>query len=304
MIRSLFTAVAAVVVSVSVQAAEYAFILPNPPGSGSEVVARSIATEYNKRTGNTLVLDFMPGGDHIIAAQKFKTQQRPTVVLGTSSMHLFNHVFKDSLPYSDADFNHVAYIGIIPTVWYVSATSKIKDGNDLLKALSERTALPVAVDALQSRSNVIAVQRYSPNGSKAEPITYKGPAQALVDVIGGHIEVGVSSITQSLLANAEAGKIRIIGTAGDYPIVVNGEKVQPIAKQLKAPQFNGSFFLSINNVGNSAELNTLKKDLFESLNSKFVKDALAEILVDVDGRDGKYATKIMEENRKNLQTVK
>lgn len=304
MIRSLFTAVMSTFVLISATAAEYNFILPNPPGSASEVVARSIAEEYRKRTGNTLVIDFVPGGDHIIGAQKFKAQQRPAVVLGTTSMHIFNYVFKDSLPYSDADFNHVAYIGIIPSVWYVNANSKIKDGNDLIKALAERSALPVAVDALQSRSNVIAIQRHSPNGAKAEPVSYKGPAQALVDVIGGHIEVGVSSITQSLLANAEAGKIKIIGTAGERPIVINGEKVQPITKQLKAPQFNGTFLLSINNVGDPAELNTLKKDLFEVVNSKVVKDALAELLIDVDGRDGKYAVKAVEEYRKHLQTVK
>lgn len=304
MIRSLVAAITALVISFPSLSAEYAFILPNPPGSASEVVARSIAEEYHKRTGNTLIIDFAPGGDHIIGAQKFKAQQRPAVVLGTTSMHIFNYVFKDSLPYNDADFNHVAYIGVIPSVWYVNANSKIKDGNDLLKALAERPSLPIAVDALQSRSNVIAIQRHSPNGSKAEPITYKGPAQALVDVIGGHIEVGVSSITQSLLANAEAGKIKFIGTAGDRPLTINGEKVQPITKQLKAPQFNGTFLLSINNVGDATELNALKKDLFEVVNSKTVKDNLSELLIDVDGRDGKYATKAVEEYRKHLHTVK
>jgi tripartite-type tricarboxylate transporter receptor subunit TctC len=73
-------------------AAEYSVIIPNPPGSSSDTVGRAIADEYTRLTGNTLVFDYVPGADQMIAAVKFKNQSRLTVIVGTSTMHVFNHV--------------------------------------------------------------------------------------------------------------------------------------------------------------------------------------------------------------------
>ena len=97
-------------------AAEYQLIVPNPPGSSSDVVARVIAEEYNRISGNTLILEYAVGGDHIIAVNKFRSLPKPAVILGSTTMHVFNYVYKDSLPYSDQDFDHVGWIGWSPHV--------------------------------------------------------------------------------------------------------------------------------------------------------------------------------------------
>ena len=306
MIRSLFTAVTALLISISAFAATtYSFIIPNPPGSASDVIARTMSEEYNRRTGNQLVVDYVPGGDHIIAVNKFKSRQQPTVILVTTSMSIFNFIFKENLPYGDADFDYTSYLGTMPSVWYVNANSKMQEPGDILKALADRPSLPVAVDAFQSRANVLAFKEYAPNGNRIEHIEYKGPAQALIDVVGGHIEIGVSTITPSLLAAAESGKIRFIGGAVDYTLNLNGQKIPSVTKQIKVPQFYAVFFIALNSnaQGDTAEIAKLKKDLHGVVNSKAVKDKLAELLIDIDGRDGIVAKQVAIEYRNHVKSI-
>jgi len=288
---------------ISAMSAEYSFIIPNPPGSSSDTVARAIADEYTRLTGNTLVFDYVPGADQMIAAAKFKSQSRLTVIVGTSTMHIFNHVYKDGLQYSDADFDHVGWIGWTPNVWYVRSDSPLKNLDDVNKRLKAQQIVNIGVDGLNSESNVISIKKNHPSGAYAEIIKYKGSPQALTDVLGGHVDIAVSSVSSLITASADDGKIRILATTNDVPLKINGATIPTAHDILNVNQFNGAFLLSVSPT-NNAESQRLKEDLFRSINSVAVREKLSKISIEVTARDANFTKRAIQEYREKLNKLK
>jgi len=301
--KKLLVMIACLIFATLATAAEYSVIIPNPPGSSSDTVGRAIADEYTRLTGNTLVFDYVPGADQMIAATKFKNQSRLSVIVGTSTMHVFNHVYKDSLQYSDADFDHVGWIGWTPNVWYVRSDSPLKTLEDVNTRLRTQQTINVGVDGLNSESNVISVRKNHPSGSAAEIIKYKGSPQVLADVLGGHIDIAVSSVSSLITSNADDGKIRILATTNDVPIKINGLLVPTAHNILNVNQFNGAFLLSIS-PANNAESQRLKEDLFRSINSVAVREKLSKINIEVTARDTNFTKRIIQEYREKLNKLK
>jgi tripartite-type tricarboxylate transporter receptor subunit TctC len=54
-------------------------------------------------------------------------------------------------------------------------------------------------------------------GDKVETAMYKGPAQALLDVMGGHVEFGVTPVAVGY-PHVQTGKLKLIGLASEVPI--------------------------------------------------------------------------------------
>lgn len=284
-------------------AAEYNFVIPNPPGSSSDLVARAIADEYNRQTGNTLVFDYAPGADHLIAVTKFKNQSRLSVLLGTTTIHVFNHVYKDNIPYSDSDFDHVGWIGWTPNVWYVRSDSSLKTLEDVNARLRAQQTINIGVDGLSTEVNVISLKKNHPLGSTAEIIKYKGSPQVLNDILGGHLDLAIASVSGSIVSNTEEGKIRILATTNDVSIRVNSANVPTAQSILGVNQFNGGFLLSVSPVYNT-ESQRLKDDLLRVINSTTVREKLSKINIEVTGRDANSTRRIIQEYREKLNKLR
>jgi tripartite-type tricarboxylate transporter receptor subunit TctC len=285
-------------------AADYNFIIPNPPGSSSDVVARAIAHEYTKNTGNTLVFDYAPGGDHIVAATKFQNISRPAVLLGSTTMHVFNHVTKDSIPYKDADFDHAAWIGWTPHIWYVKNNSPFLTLDQVVDSMKKGHKINVGVDGLSTQANVISIKKMRNDSNSMEMVIYKGSPQVLADVLGEHVDIGVASLSSLLIEQANAGNIRVLATTNESSIVVAGKQIPTASKILGVNQFNGGFLLSVSSKFDTEENRRLKNDLFVAANSQYVKDTLAKINIFVNAKDGLYTQKTLVDYRKSISILK
>lgn len=285
------------------QAAEYDLIVPNPPGSSSDIVARTIASEYTRITGNKLILTYVPGADHIMAANRVKNTKKLTVSLGTTTMHAFNHVYKDNLSYEDKDFHHVAWLGWSPHVWYVRNDSRYGTLRDVNEALAH-SRVNVAVDALSTQANVTSLQKYHRHGQNAHMIHYKGSPQALTDVLGGHVDLAVSSLSIAIVELAKADKIRLLATTNKTPQVV-AEQSLPTAQDIfQVPQVNGGFIISISPGYDTKESQNLKTALLSAIMSEHTKQSLAKIMIEIDPVIGDSVQQIIDGYRQILRKIK
>ena len=300
-----FLVILMAVFSAASHAETYQFIIPNPPGSSSDIVARIIQEEYHRISKKKLILDHVPGADHVLAANKFRSQNRLSVILGTTTMHVLNHVYKTDLSYSDQDFSHVSWVGWGPQVWYVRNDSPLKNLADLKKMIASEQKVLIAVDGMSTQINVMSIQSNMKNGMAAEMVKYKGSPQALTDLLGGHVPIGMSSLNEAIKAQAESGKIRVLGTTTEHPISLAGQTIPSASKVWGIPQFNGGFLISVSSTyGNDPETIQLKKDLLEAINSNKTKEKLASILIETDGRGESATTQLLQDYRKELIKLK
>lgn len=220
--KSLLTAVLGIPLAVAAQSypdKPIRVIVPFPPGSSADASARLMGEELGKRLGQSLIVENTPGADGIIAAQA-ASRAKPdgyTIFLSTNSTHAANVSLHSKLPYDpEKDFLPVAGYVEVPMVFLVRSDFPAKNVKEFVELARERadqnktlnygsgnTAGQVASALLKSATKVDMTH-----------VPYKGSAQAIQDLLGGHIDFLFTDVF-SPLSLVESGRLRVLGVADE-----------------------------------------------------------------------------------------
>jgi tripartite-type tricarboxylate transporter receptor subunit TctC len=303
--KKLFTFVfCTIIATTSAIASSFDLILPSSPGSASDIMGRLIQKELANYNNSEIRIEFHAGGDQILAVNRFKSKPQNSIMLGTSTIHVVNPTFKPNIPYGPEDFRHAVFVGIQAQVWYTSVESGIRNLSDLDRRLAQGR-ITVGADALGVQINAMSVKKLHPSGHNVDIITYKGSPQTLVDVIGRHTEVGVSSVSPQIIGMAQQGKIRILGSTATTSIMVGEQNVPSASQHWKIPQFGGLWILSVSpELANTAQGQRLIQDLYKMAHSDSFKKELIKQNIMFDGTNGAGTAKSIELFQQNAKKVK
>lgn len=191
------------------------FITPYAPGGSTTVMARLIGQHLTERWGQNVIVDNRPGGNTIIGTEAL-VRAAPdgyTIMLATTTHAILSNLTKT--PYDPIrDFSPVASIGIAPqvlvlnmavpasTVKEVIALAKAKPGQ--LNFASSGAGGPTHLSG--ELFNLIA-------GVKTQHIPYKGAGPAMVDLIGGQVQM-FFSVPVNIVAHVKNNRLRAIAVTG------------------------------------------------------------------------------------------
>ncbi len=194
-------------------------IIPNPPGGGTDIYARMIAPRMAEALGKPVVIDNRGGAAGTIAAvaaAKTLPADGYTVLLGDRGMYAVNPSMFESLPYDpQKDLAPVTLIArmdfllmVNPQVLPVSNVAEL-----IAAARKMPTGLNYASPGFQSTHHM-AMQLFARDaGITVVPVTYKGAAPALTDLLGG--QIGVMFLDRAgATPSLKSGQLRAIATAG------------------------------------------------------------------------------------------
>jgi tripartite-type tricarboxylate transporter receptor subunit TctC len=188
-------------------------IVPFPPGGGTDSLAREAATKVALDTGWNIVTENRPGsgGNIGIAAVAKSAPDGYTIGLGQTSNLSINPTLYSNLPYDPAkDLSPIGLVGSAPLVLVVSAESSYKTLADIVKAAKEKPgALNCATSGNGTVSHLASELLQKTAGVKFTHIPYKGAAQGANDVIGGQVEMYMSSVP-TLIGQIRSGKMHAI----------------------------------------------------------------------------------------------
>jgi tripartite-type tricarboxylate transporter receptor subunit TctC len=242
--------------------AEYVLIVPNGPGSGVDAVARAIQKNYQKITGNNLIIEYATGADTYIAVEKFKKNPR-SLLIGTSTMLSVNPVFKTNVPYQDLDFDHIGGIASHPQVIYVNSNTGVTDIASLKTWLKRQNTINVGGDSLVNFVNTASFFKSIGVEKHATWVRYKSAGDTLIGTLAGTQPIGISAPNSAMAGHHRSGKIRIIASSESHPINVDGIAVPPIPDVFT---FSGWTSMIIHpQWPDSEEAAQLRKDLWRSL---------------------------------------
>jgi tripartite-type tricarboxylate transporter receptor subunit TctC len=215
-------------------------VFPNGPGAGNEISFRMVSGIVEKKTGASFVAEYKPGADGNIAMNYFNTLPADgyhVAVPACQSNYVTPDIWYSSMvKYNAMDFEPVANIGRSPLAFWAKANSPVNTPQELITAIKKKER-PIQF-AIGGAGHKLAVEYLSTSlnvqGDMVETIMYKGPAQALQDVLGGHVEFGVTPVGVGLPLY-QAGKIKLIGMANEHPI--KGFEKIPLMKDY-APGLN------------------------------------------------------------------
>ena len=187
-------------------------IVPYSPGGGTDIIARLLAQKLNERWNQTVVVENRTGGNGNIGAQ-YVAQSKPDgyTILVSSSAVTINPSLNAATPYQQSDFTPVILLATSPFLLVVNpkvvgATTfqefvryaKANEGTVAWASTSEGNAEHLAGSLMQQLG-----------GFRMRHIPYKGGADAVKDVLGGHVGVGVISLPTSL-PYLSGGQLRVL----------------------------------------------------------------------------------------------
>lgn len=188
-------------------------IVPFAPGGSSDIIGRSLSQPLSERLGQPVVVENSAGAGGTIGTQK-AVRAKPdgyTVLLGSGSEILINKLINPKTPYdATRDLAPLAFVGTGPmvllaktslpanTVAEVLALARAKPDALSYGSAGNGTPMHVAGELLKIRGNVSMVH-----------VPYKGAAPALTDLIGGQIDLGVSTLSAAL-PYIRSGKVKAI----------------------------------------------------------------------------------------------
>ena len=201
-------------------------IVPFPAGGGTDIITRELANKVG-HSGYTFVVDNKPGsgGNLGVDAAAKAPADGYTLVMGQTSNLAINPSLYSRLPYdSQKDLTPISLVASSPLVIVASAESPYKTLADVVKAAKDK---PGSINFASSGNGTVAhlttesFQKVA--GIKLTHIPYKGASQGVTDVIGGQVQLYMSSVT-TLIGHIKNGKLRALavtsaGRTDDLPNV-------------------------------------------------------------------------------------
>jgi len=196
------------------------FILPFPPGSGTDVGARMVAKQITDMTGQPVVVDNRAGGNGLIAAQAAATAANDgyTVFITTMTTQAVNLSLYKKLPYDpQADFIPVTRFALSPMLCVVRNTDDQPKTVAELVERARKAATPLNYASGNTSSRVAGAVFLKQIGAQGTHVAYKGTPQGISDLLAGQIDFFFPDLTPSVPL-VQQGKLRALGVTGSQRI--------------------------------------------------------------------------------------
>ena len=189
------------------------FIVPWPPGGGTDILSRLVTNKLSEKLGWQIVVDNKPGagGNIGLDAAAKATADGYTLVMGQTSNLAINPALYGKLPYDPIrDFVPITLVSSVPIVVTVGAKSPYASLKDLVaaaKAQPDQLVFASPGNGTVAHLSGELLQRVA--GAKFIHVPYKGAAQAMPDLIGGRVHFYMSSL-ETAMPQIKGGNIRAL----------------------------------------------------------------------------------------------
>jgi tripartite-type tricarboxylate transporter receptor subunit TctC len=193
-------------------------VLPQPPGSGSDLVGRMLADKMAQELKQPVVVDNRPGANGVLAQQIVVKEPGDgyTLMLTSVSLVSFNQFMYKNVPFDPVkDFTFIAPVADASFVLVASNASGIKSWADLVRRAKDKPdAITYASGGIGNSTHLYTEMIARRSGMSLRHIPYKGSGPALMATVSGETDVMVST-TAVALPQVQAGRIVALAQSGD-----------------------------------------------------------------------------------------
>ena len=220
-------------------------VVPFPPGGGTDALARAVQEPMQKVLGGTVIIDNKGGGGGNIAHEFVAKQPADGhwLVVGANNLPLY--------PYIVARLGYDARTAFAP-IGFIAKQESVLVGSadapwgDLKAIMAAARAAPGAVQygtaGLTTPMHLSTEQFAMLNGFKLTHVPFRGTGPLVTDLLGGHVKLGMSSIT-SVAPQIAMGKLKAYAMASPERSSVAPEI--PTFKELGAGEVDGTIVYTL-----------------------------------------------------------
>jgi tripartite-type tricarboxylate transporter receptor subunit TctC len=251
------------------------FVVPYPPGGGTDLVGRTISTKISETLGQQVIVENRPGAQgNVGTSSALKSPPDGyTVVLSYVGTVAMNPFLYKSIGYDPMkDFSHISLATVQPYVVVVNPVVPVKNLKELaVLAKSQPGRLTFASSAAAGQ---LAGEFFKMlTNTNMLHIPFKGAGPAAINVIGGHVDLMFATPAGSV-PQVKAGRLRALAVTASSRLSALPNVLT--SKESGFPEFEISGWYGVAAPANTpkdivARLNTA---IVNALNSSDVRDRL------------------------------
>jgi tripartite-type tricarboxylate transporter receptor subunit TctC len=191
-------------------------VVPFAPGSSPDIIARILGKNLADRLGKPFIVENRPGAGTLTAASAVAKASADgyTLLIAPSGTLAINPALYKKLPYDPVkDFTPVGLVATVPLILVVATALPVRSLPDLIRLAKERKGqLTYASGGIGTAVHLSAELLKSMTGIEMTHIAYRGGAQALTDVVAGHVDLMFAD-PGSAIPQIKQGSVRALGVS-------------------------------------------------------------------------------------------
>ena len=190
------------------------FILPFPPGGGTDIVGRVLAQRLSEELGQPVIPDNRPGAGGNIGAEVVAKAAPDgyTIVMCTVSLAVSPTLYKKLNYDAQKDLAPIGLVAATPNTFAVHPSTPARTVKEMLAlAKSGQGKVSFGTGGPGSVNDLIAQVFRSMSGGKVLVVPYKGINPATVAMLSGEVDAAVISVASAAIY-VKAGKLRALAT--------------------------------------------------------------------------------------------
>ncbi len=241
-------------------------IVPFAAGGAADTQGRLYADALSAAFGKQFIIENRTGGGGLIAAEAVARAAPDgyTLIVSGIPIQVLAPAMNRNVGYDPMrDFTHIAYFGGTPNVLVVHPSLGVKTYRDFVAlARGQSDSIDYVSAGLGTMGNWVAEYLAAAENVKLTHVAYKGGAAALLDLLAGHVKVGMLSWS-SVAVHIRGGAL--------IPLAVtSAERVPyladlPTLRELGYPDFVATTWFSLSGPAG------LPADIVDKINREVVK---------------------------------
>jgi tripartite-type tricarboxylate transporter receptor subunit TctC len=199
-------------------------IIPYPAGGGNDIMGRAVAERLSERLGQQVVIDNRGGASTVIGAEIAARAPKDgyTLMLAPNTTLAIIPNMRTNLPYDPIkDYEPISLVSASPYLLLVNPGFPVVNVKELIALAKSKPGQINYASPGHGTSNHLAAELFKTmTGADLIHVPYKGTAQAVTDLLGGHVSV-MFAATAAVRPYVITGRLRALGisTAKRNPAV-------------------------------------------------------------------------------------
>lgn len=193
-------------------------VVPFPPGTASEVFVRAIADRLGARFAHPVVVENRPGGAGGTVGAAAVANAEPdghTLLASPPGPLVTAAALYKGLGYNPADFVPVALLFESPQLLAVNPTVPARSLHELVAfAKANPGKVAFASPGYGTQPHLLGEMFKATAGIDIVHVPYKGPANAVTDLLAGHVQMYFES-SPLILPLVQSGRLKVLAAASD-----------------------------------------------------------------------------------------
>ena len=189
-------------------------VVPFPAGGSNDIVGRVVATGLAERLGKQVIVDNRVGGNSIIGTEIVANAQPDGYTLLVISTSFTTNPIIHKLPFDPLkSFAWVAMLGVGPNVLVVNPSLPVNTVQELIALAKAKPGQLVYASTGVGSNGHFGMELFKHmTGTNIVHVPYKGGPPALIDTVGGQVQLTLGSLIQTT-SFIRSGKLRALAVS-------------------------------------------------------------------------------------------